>query len=233
MIVTYDGWSGPIYFGEELRDPERDLPRSMIGGVLLVLAIYLVLNAAFVRVIPIAEMAGDPFVAASAAALVFGPRGDLLLRLVMVVSLVAAVNANLLMTSRVPWAMSQDHLLPAWLRRVERGTPIAALAATVAVMLACLATNTFDTLLAVVAFLYVTNYALTFAGLFVSRRRVPLARRPFRVPLYPWIPGVALAGSIAFMIAAIFTDPAHSAAAVALVALSWPLYRLAAGARSE
>ena len=233
VIVTYDGWSGPIYFGEELRDPERDLPRSMIGGVLLVLAIYLVLNAAFVRVIPIAEMAGDPFVAASAAALVFGPRGDLLLRLVMVVSLVAAVNANLLMTSRVPWAMSQDHLLPAWLRRVERGTPIAALAATVAVMLACLATNTFDTLLAVVAFLYVTNYALTFAGLFVSRRRVPLARRPFRVPLYPWIPGVALAGSIAFMIAALFTDPAHSAAAVALVALSWPLYRLAAGARSE
>ena len=232
-IVTYDSWTGPVYFGEELRDPERDIPRSMIGGVLLVLAIYLALNAAFLRVIPIAEMAGDPFVAASAAARVFGSHGDLLLRLVMMVSLVAAVNANLLMTSRVPFAMSRDGLLPAWLRKVERGTPVTAMTATVIVMLVCLATNTFEALLAVVAFLYVANYALTFAGLFVSRRREPLARRPFRVPWYPFVPGVALAGSVAFMVAAVATDPMHSAVAISLVALSWPVYRFAARGGKE
>jgi APA family basic amino acid/polyamine antiporter len=200
----------------------------MIGGVLLVLAIYLALNAAFLRVIPIAEMAGDPFVAATAAARVFGQRGDLVLRLVMMVSLVAAVNANLLMTSRVPFAMSRDGLLPAWLRHVTRGTPVPALMTTAVVMLACIATNTFDELLAVVAFLYVANYALTFAGLFVSRRRAPLARRPFRVPWYPFVPGLALAGSVVFMVAAVVTDPGHSAVAGALVALSWPVYKLAA-----
>ena len=232
-IVTYDGWTGPIYFGEELRHPERDIPRSMIGGVLLVLVIYLALNAAFLRVIPIREMAGDPFVAASAAARVFGQRGDLMLRLVMMVSLVAAVNANLLMTSRVPFAMSRDGLLPAWLQRAARGTPVTALLTTAAFMLVCLATNTFDSLLAVVAFLYVANYALTFAGLFVSRRRAPLARRPFRVPGYPFVPGLALTGSVAFMIASVLTDPRHSAVAVSLVALSWPVYRLAARTPKE
>lgn len=232
-IVTYDGWTGPIYFGEELREPERDIPRSMIGGVLLVLLIYLALNAAFLRVIPIAEMAGDPFVAATAAARVFGPRGDLLLRLVMMISLVAAVNANLLMTSRVPFAMSRDGLLPAWLRRVTRGTPVSALGASATVMLLAIASDTFDALLAVAAFLYVANYGLTFASLFVSRRRFPLANRPFRVPWYPLVPGVALAGSLAFMIAAVMTDPAHSAIAVALVALSWPVYRLATRGSKE
>jgi basic amino acid/polyamine antiporter, APA family len=232
-ILTYDGWTGPIYFGEELVEPERDIPRSMIGGVLLVLAIYLVLNAAFLRVIPLAEMAGDPFVAATAAARVFGPRGDLVLRLVMMVSLVAAVNANLLMTSRVPFAMSRDGLLPAWLRRVTRGTPVSALIASAVVMLLAISSNTFDDLLAIAAFLYVANYALTFACLFVSRRRFPHARRPFRVPWYPFVPGLALAGSVAFMVAAVVTDPVHSAIAAALVALSWPAYALAARAPRE
>jgi amino acid transporter len=86
-IYTYDGWTGPIYFGEELRDPARDIPRAMIGGVLLVLVIYLLLNAAFLRAVPIQDMRGDPFVAATAAARLFGPTGDMVIRIVMLLSL--------------------------------------------------------------------------------------------------------------------------------------------------
>ena len=93
----------------------------MIGGVLLVLAIYLLLNAAFLRVVPLAEMAGDPFVAATAAARLFGPTGDTVIRIVMLLSLIAAVNALLLMASRVPFAMSRDRLLPAFLHSREFG----------------------------------------------------------------------------------------------------------------
>ena len=89
-IYTYDGWTGPIYFGEELRDPARDIPRTMIGGVLLVLVIYLSLNAAFLRVVPIQDMAGDPFVAATAATRLFGPTGDTVIRVVMLLSLIAS-----------------------------------------------------------------------------------------------------------------------------------------------
>lgn len=226
-IYTYDGWTGPIYFGEEIRDPERNIPRTMIGGVLLVLAIYLALNAAFLRVIPLAEMAGDPFVAASAATRVFGPRGDIILRLVMMVSLVAAVNACLLMASRVPFAMSRDGLMPAGLQKVTRGTPVPALAASAGVAWTCIATNTFDTVLALLAFLFVANYALTFVGFFVSRRRAPHARRPFRVPGYPVVPALALTGSLAFMLGAVLTDSTNSLIAIALVMLSWPAYRLA------
>jgi APA family basic amino acid/polyamine antiporter len=202
--------------------------------VLLVLAVYLVLNAAFLHIVPIAAMAGDPFVAATAAARLFGPRGDTALRLAMLVSLVAAVNALLLIASRVPFAMSRDRLAPAWLAGANRGgTPVAALLASAGVAIACIATNTFDTLLAILAFLFVANYAVTFVALFVSRRRQPEAPRPFRVPLYPAVPGLALGGSLAFMLAAMLGDPRNSLLALTLVVLSWPLYRMQRARRDE
>jgi APA family basic amino acid/polyamine antiporter len=173
-------------------------------------------------------MAGDPFVAASAAARLFGQKGDTVLRVVMILSLISAVNALMLMASRVPFAMSRDTLLPAFLQRVNRGgTPVPALMVSTLIALACIATNTFDTVLALLAFLFVTNYALTFTGLFVSRRRAPAAVRPFRVPGYPLVPALALAGSLVFMVAAVVSDRANSALAVILVGLSWPIYRLA------
>jgi len=225
-IYTYDGWTGPIYFGEELRDPPRDIPRAMIGGVVLVLVIYLSLNAAFLRVVPIREMAGDPFVAATAASRLFGSAGDVVLRVVMLLSLVATINALQLMASRVPFAMSRDRLLPAVFQRVNPGgTPVPALIASTVIALVCIATNTFNTLLAMLAFLFVANYALVFFALFVSRRRAPHASRPFRVPGYPIIPGLALAGSIAFIVGALIGDRANSMLAIALLVISWPVYR--------
>jgi basic amino acid/polyamine antiporter, APA family len=226
-IYTYDGWTGPIYFGEELRDPARDIPRTMIGGVLLVLLIYLSLNAAFLRVVPVQDMAGDPFVAATAASRLFGPTGDTVIRVVMLLSLIASINALLLMASRVPFAMSRDQLLPAMLRRVNRGgTPVPALVASTLVTLACISTNTVNTVLATLAFLFVANYGLVFTALFVSRRRAPGAVRPFRVPGYPVVPSLALAGSLAFMVAAVLSDRTNSILAVGLVGISWPVYRL-------
>jgi len=225
-IYTYDGWTGPIYFGEELRDPPRDIPRAMIGGVVLVLAIYLSLNAAFLHVVPIREMAGDPFVAATAASRLFGSAGDVVIRVVMLLSLVATINALQLMASRVPFAMSRDRLLPAVFQRVNPGgTPVPALIASTVIALVCIATNTFNTLLAMLAFLFVANYALVFCALFVSRRRAPHASRPFRVPGYPIIPGLALAGSIAFIVGAVIGDRANSVLAIALLVISWPVYR--------
>jgi APA family basic amino acid/polyamine antiporter len=226
-IYTYDGWTGPIYFGEELRDPARDIPRAMIGGVVLVLVIYLLLNAGFLRAVPIQDMAGDPFVAATAAARLFGPTGDTVIRIVMLLSLIAAVNALQLMAARVPFAMSRDRLLPGLFHRVNPGgTPVPALVASTLVALACIATNTFETVLAMLAFLFVASYALTFIAFFASRRRAPEATRPFRVPGYPFVPGLALAGSLAFMVAAVVGDRTNSVRALALLAITWPVYRL-------
>jgi APA family basic amino acid/polyamine antiporter len=225
VIFTYDGWTGPIYFGEEVKDPGRDVPRAMIGGVLLVLFIYLALNIAFLRVVPIADMAGDPFVAATAASRMFGTNGDTILRAVMIVSLLAAANANLLMASRVPFALSRDRMLPAGVTRVNAGgTPEVSLFASTLVTLGFVVTNTFDTVLAIIAFFFVANYVLSFTSLFVLRRREPDLARPFRVPGYPFTTGIALLGSVAFLVAAVLGDAANSLRALALLAISVPAY---------
>lgn len=226
-IYTYDGWTGAIYFSEEVKDPGRDIPRATIGGVLLVLAIYLALNIAFLHAVPIERMAGDDFVAGTAATAVFGPRGDTVIRVAMILSMLAAVNALQLMASRIPVAMSRDHLLPRTAAGVNRGgTPVPALIMGTVVTILFIATNTFDTVLSLLAFFFVANYALSFASVFVLRRKEPDTPRPYRVIGYPWTTGIALLGSIAFLVAAFFGDRANTVRALLLLAVSLPVYLL-------
>ncbi|MEJ2216833.1 MAG: APC family permease [Gemmatimonadota bacterium] len=213
-----------------MKQPGRDIPRAMIGGVLLVLAIYLSLNVAFLRVVPIGDMAGDPFVAATAAAHVFGPRGDTIIRVLMIVSMIAAVNACQLMASRVPLAMSRDGLLPRRVTRVNAGgTPVPSLMLGTLAALAFILTGTFDAVLALLAFFFVADYTLSFVSLFVLRWREPDLPRPFRVPGYPWLPGIALVGSLAFLVGAVLGDRANSLRALALLALAVAILFLGRG----
>ena len=111
MIYTYDGWTGVIYFSEEVREPGRDIPRAMFGGVLAIIAIYLLVNLAFLYVLPMAKLAGDPFVAGTAAQVVFGPRGERIMQGLVILSMLSCVNANILMASRVLFGMSRDALM--------------------------------------------------------------------------------------------------------------------------
>ena len=234
VIFTYDGWTGAIYFGEEMKDPGRSIPRATIGGVLLVMGLYLALNVAFLRAVPIGSMARDPFVAASAARVVFGAHGDTVIRILMIVSLLAAANANQLIASRVPLALGRDHLLPAAATRVnEGGTPTTALFLGTGLALLLIATNSFDTILALLAFFFVANYALSFASVFVLRRREPGAPRPFRAAGYPWTTGLALAGSIAFLVASIVGDRTNSLRSLLLLAASVPVFLLVRGRGSS
>jgi APA family basic amino acid/polyamine antiporter len=234
VIFTYDGWTGAIYFGEEMKDPGRSIPRATIGGVLLVMGLYLALNVAFLRAVPIGRMAGDPFVAATAATVVFGAQGDTVIRILMIVSLLAAANANQLIASRVPLALGRDRLLPPAATRVNAGgTPTTALFLGTGLALLLIATNTFDTILALLAFFFVANYALSFASVFVLRRREPSTPRPFRAMGYPWTTGVALAGSIAFLVASIVGDRSNSLRSLLLLAASVPVFLLVRGRGSN
>lgn len=97
VIFTFDGWIGPAYFAGELRDPGRELPRSIFAGVIAVIVIYLLFNLALLHVLPIAKLANDPFAAASAMATLFGTRGDLIVHGLVILSLLSAINAYLML----------------------------------------------------------------------------------------------------------------------------------------
>jgi APA family basic amino acid/polyamine antiporter len=147
--------------------------------------------------------------------------------LVVIVSLPSAVNACLLMASRVLYSVSRDGLgIPAATRVNAGGTPVAALVFSALVSLAFLATGTFESIIAIAAFFFVADYALSFAAVFLLRRREPLAARPYRAVGHPWTTGFVLLGSIAFLASAVASDQRNSLVALAIVVLSYPVFRL-------
>ena len=228
IIYTYDGWYSTVYFGEEVLDAARDVPRAMVGGVLLVIAVYLLFNAALLHVLPVEQLAGQKLAAGAAAEAVFGPRGATVIGAVAVVSLLASVNGNTLTGPRIVYAMSRDRLFWGAAARVNRGgTPTRALAlSAAAAVLLILFSGTFAKLLAGLAFFFVTNLMLVFLSAFVLRRREPRAPRPYRAWGYPWTTAFALAVSVAFLAGAVWGDTENSLYALALLALSLPVYLL-------
>jgi APA family basic amino acid/polyamine antiporter len=234
VIFTYDGWTGPIYFGEEVKNPGRGIPRSMVLGVLLVLTIYVLVNLGLVRVLGIGRMAGDPFVAATAGKALFGERGDLVIRSLVLLSILGGINALLLMAPRVVLAMSRDHLIPRGFQTVNPGgTPTVGHWASVGVVVGFIVSGTFNTVLALCAFFFVASYTMSFLSVFVLRRTEPDTPRPYRVPGFPYTTGLALLASLAFLAGSVITDWSNSWKSMLLLALSYPVYRLIVAARKR
>ena len=120
MIYTYDGWTGVVYFSEEVRDPGRSIPRALFAGVLTLTAIYVLVNLSFLYVLPVGAIAGEEFAAGAVASALFGDCGGLLLRVLTIVSMLSAVNAYHLMASRVLFSMGRDGLVGGPAARSER-----------------------------------------------------------------------------------------------------------------
>jgi APA family basic amino acid/polyamine antiporter len=225
VIYTYDGWAGVVYFSEEVQEPARNIPRALFGGVLAVTAIYLLVNVGLVYVLPISVIAGQEFAAGAAANVVFGRHGDTVFRVVTIVSLLSAINAYHLMASRVLYAMSRDRLVFSALARVNPGgTPtLTLLLSTVAAVLFIVLAQTFERVVAVLAFFFIANYTLSFISLFVLRRRGVNAGG-YRAWGYPVTTGVSLMGSVIFLAGAVISDMQNSKYALILLAATVPLY---------
>ena len=222
VVITYGGWQSGLYFSEEDRDPARNLPRSMIGGVAAVIVVYLLVNVALLALLPIAELARSTLPAADAAQVLVGRRGGEIITILSIVSLPPMLNAILMIGTRILFAMGRDRLLWSRASAVNRGgTPSAAMIATTMVALALIATGTFQRLVAVVAFYLAANYVVCCLALFVLRRTHPGLARPFRAWGYPWSAAVVLIGAAAFLVGAAIGDPINAAAAVVLVVVGF------------
>ena len=228
VIYTYDGWSGVIYFSEELKDPPRDIPRSLFGGVVTITLIYLLVNVALLYVLPVKEMAGQEFAAGEAANKIFSSHGDTIFRVLTIVSMLSGINALHLMASHVIFGMSRDGLFTTKAAVVnDGGTPSVSLwlSALVALLFIVFA-RTAGQAITIVSFFFVANYILSFISLFVLRRREPAKPRPYRAWGYPWTTGLALVGSVLFLAGAVAGDTKNSLYALLLLGVSYPVFRL-------
>jgi APA family basic amino acid/polyamine antiporter len=226
VLYTYDGWTGYTYFGGEVRDP-RQIPRAMAFGVLMVTVVYFALNWSFLHVLGIDGLAGEKFAARSAAIAVFGTSGDRIVSAVLALSLLGAISALIMLTCRIPFALAEDRLLPRLVARVNKGgTPDVSLLGTVLVVLLLIGTGTFSSVLALAAFFFVLQYAVSFTSLFILRRREPELPRPYRAIGYPVIPAIVLLGALAFIVGSFFGDRANTVKSVIVLLVSYPVYRL-------
>jgi APA family basic amino acid/polyamine antiporter len=220
VVITYGGWQSPLYFIEEDRDPTRNLPRTMIGGVLSVIAIYLLVNVALLKVLPMSELAGATLPAADAARVIVGAYGRNLITLLSVISLIPLLNAVMMMGTRVIFALGRDQLFWSRASTVNRGgTPDTATLLTAAVAVGLIATGTFQRLIAVTSFFLAVNYTLCCMALIVLRRREPQLPRPYRAWGYPWSVWLVTVGSVSFLVGTLAADMFNGLRALALLAL--------------
>ena len=225
-IYTYDGWDGVIYFGDEIKNPGHLVPRAIFASLFSIVVIYLLINAAVLYVLPMSDIAGNNFSLGLAAQRVFGPHGDTVFRSIMVLALFSTINALHLMGARVIYAMSRDGLFFRGVSRINKGgTPTLGLLLSALVAVA-FAVFSFDRVIAMLAFFFVTNYLLSFISMFLLRARDPAMPRPYRAWGYPWTTALALLGSIGFLLEAIREDRTNSIFTLIALACSYPLYRV-------
>ncbi|MDO9172126.1 MAG: amino acid permease [bacterium] len=229
-FFAFSGWEGATYVAEEVREPERNLPRSLLWGIAVVMATYLLVNLAYLRQLGPAGMAASKQVAAESMRVALGPAGAVLIAIAVVLSTFGNINAQVLVKARTWHAMSRDGLFPAVFGGVHprHRTPVGALAAqgawaTVLLIAAGLAGRSYETVIDFFAFTSAVFNLSTFAAVAVLRRRMPDAPRPFRVPGWPWTLGVVLVIQAAFLVVTAITAPLPSllGALLTLTGLGW------------
>ena len=229
VIYTYDGWTGVIIFRRS-KSPGRDIPRSMFGGVGWS-SLFTCSSISHWSMCCRLKNCWSEFAAGVAAQLILASTA-IQFSLNHDPDMLSSINANVLMASRVLFAMARDGLVSRQAANVNRGgTPtVSLLLSTAVALLFIVFARTFGKVISVVAFFFVANYALSFTTVFVLRWREPLKERPYRSWGYPFTTGLVLLGSVAFLIGAVGSDLRNgsrdSLYALLLLAASYPAFRV-------
>jgi APA family basic amino acid/polyamine antiporter len=227
ILFTYGGWQQTNFIAEEIIEPERNLPRALVLGVLVVIVVYLLANLAYLRVLGPAGLAASTAPAADAMRAVLGPAGGTLIAAGIALSSFGFLNLVILVTPRVFQAMAADGLFfsrLAELHPVYR-TPGAALLLLAAWAIVLTLTGTFAQLVDYVAFGDWIFFGLTVAGLYVYRSRDPAGSgASFRVPGYPWTPALFVAAAVLAVAGSVLANPANALIGTGLLGLGIPVY---------
>jgi basic amino acid/polyamine antiporter, APA family len=228
ILFTYGGWQQTNFIAEEIVDPERNLPRALVLGVVVVVAGYLLANLAYLRVLGPGGLAASSAPAAAVMRAVLGPAGSTIIAAGIAISTFGFLNLVILVTPRVFHAMAADGVFVPSLARLHPvyRTPTAALLlqATWAIVLTL--SGTFGQLVSYVAFGDWIFFGLTAAGLFVYRARDRLSAPGYRVPGYPWTPLLFVVAAVFVVASSVRASPMHALIGAGLIAVGVPVYLL-------
>jgi APA family basic amino acid/polyamine antiporter len=224
VFYAYSGWNVAVYMLEELKDERRTVSRSLVCGTLLVIVLYVLLNAAFLKAAPIADLAGVTEVGHVAAQALFGEDAARWFSGLLALGLVATVSALVWAGPRVLDVMGRDfEALTILAAKNRHGIPVLATLILSGLALGFLLLGNFSQLLTYTQFALTLCAFLTVFGIFIVRRRPP-REGTFRCPLYPLPPLVFLAMTGFVMIRSLVAEPGPTLAGMATVLLAWLLY---------
>jgi len=233
-LWAYDGWSNMPMAAGEVKDPGRNVPRALIGGMIAVMAIYCSANFAYFYALPWIEVMTSNStayrdalpVATKAAQTAFGESGGKLMSIAFVLSALGALNGATLTGARVPFAMARDGLFPERLGVLAARTRVPAAAVLMQAAWACVlaASGTYDQLTDYVIFASWIFYGLVTSAVFVLRRRAPDLPRPYKTLGYPVVPAVFVLVAFWLVVNTLLNRPVESVAGLVLIALGLPVY---------
>jgi APA family basic amino acid/polyamine antiporter len=227
VLFTYGGWQQTNFIAEEIIEPERTLPRALVLGVTIVVAVYLSANLAYLRVIGLEGLAASTAPAADVMARLLGPRGAGIIAAGIAVSSFGFLNLVILVTPRVFQAMAADGLFLPRLARLHPvyRTPAAAIVLQAVWAVVLTLSGSFAQLVDYVTFGDWIFFGLTVAGLFVYRRRDHGAPATgFRAPGYPFTPALFVLAAAYVVVSAVAANPRNAALGTLLIALGVPVY---------
>ena len=224
IIVDYDGWYSAVYFSEENSESGAGMARSMILGVVVIILTYLAVNASFLYVLPMPQLAASKLAAADVAQHLLGPNGARFVTLISLVMAVAVIHPMILMNSRLAFSMGRAGLMWHKIATVnDAGTPTYGLVLSTSLIIFFTVTGSFEKLSAVGSFMFVVNYASSFLALIVLRRRGADLYRPFKAWGSPWTTMLVIAASVTYLIGVAQNDVQNSIIAVAFLLLAYPV----------
>ena len=226
VLYAYTGFNAAAYVAGEIKNPGRNLPKALLAGTALVVALYLALNVVYVYALPVEKMSGKIDVAKLAAAALFGSKTSGFFSLVIAVCVLACSSAMISIGARVYYVMARDGVFLPQVARISSrfGTPSKALLFQGIWTSLLVVLGTFSQLLTYCGFMLSLFTSLTISSVFVLRYRYPELKRPYRVWGYPFTPGSYLVISIWMMCYVIFSRPGESLVGMVIVGLGLPVY---------
>ncbi len=229
MVATlwsYDGWNSLTYLAGEVREPQHNIPRALVIGTIIIIAIYVATNLAYLYVLPIEQIAQSNLVAADVMETIFAGYGGVIISLAVMISTFGTVNGTSMTTARVFYAMAKDKLFFKSMGDVhpKYRTPNKSL--VLQCVWACLLTltGTYDQIFTYVIFAGWIFYALGAAGIFLMRKKMPDLKPEYRVPGYPIVPILFVVVATWFVINTIIEQTADSMVGLLLLLTALPFY---------
>jgi APA family basic amino acid/polyamine antiporter len=215
---AYDGWINVTYLAGEVKNPQKNLPRALFFACVIVMAVYILVNLAYIYIIPVDEMAskykaaqlsgGSYLVATDVASSFWEGMGGTIIAIAIMVSTFGAVNGSIMMTARVPYAMAKDGLFFRTLKTVHPkfNTPMKALVFQGCWACVLVFSGTFDQLTDMIVFVSWVFYGAATLGVFLLRRKWPDVERPYKVWGYPVVPLLFILFSALFLVFTLYSD---------------------------